>query len=61
MGFYHADPHAGNLFALRGGRIAFVDFGRTASISARNRDASFDMLLAVFDDDPGRRPRPCSR
>jgi ubiquinone biosynthesis protein len=51
MGFYHADPHAGNLFALPDGRVAFVDFGRTASISQRNRDAVFDMLLAVFDDD----------
>ena len=51
LGFYHADPHAGNLFALTDGRIAFVDFGRTASVSRRNRDAVFDMLLAVFDDD----------
>ena len=51
MGFYHADPHAGNLFAMPDGRVAFVDFGRTASISQRNRDAVFDMLLAVFDDD----------
>jgi ubiquinone biosynthesis protein len=52
MGFYHADPHAGNIFALPGGRVAFVDFGRVASISERNRDATFDLLLAVFDDDP---------
>ncbi len=52
MGYYHADPHAGNLFALEEGRIEFVDFGRVATISARNRDAVFDMLLAVFDDDP---------
>ena len=51
IGFYHADPHAGNLFAMRDGRIAFVDFGRTAMVSERNRDAVFDMLLAVFDDD----------
>jgi ubiquinone biosynthesis protein len=52
LGFYHADPHAGNLFALTDGRIAFVDFGRTSTVSRRNRDAVFDMLLAVFDDDP---------
>ena len=51
MGFYHADPHAGNLFAMPDGRVAFVDFGRTASITQRNRDAVFDLLLAVFDDD----------
>ena len=52
LGYYHADPHAGNIFALGDGRIAFVDFGRVATISERNRDATFDMLLAVFDDDP---------
>jgi len=51
LGFYHADPHAGNLFALRDGRIAFVDFGRTATVSEKNRSAVFDMLLAAFDDD----------
>ena len=38
LGFYHADPHAGNLFALPGGRLGFVDFGRVAkSISAHAR------------------------
>ena len=52
LGYYHADPHAGNIFALPGGGIAFVDFGRVAAISERNRDATFDMLLAVFSDDP---------
>lgn len=52
MGYYHADPHAGNIFALEDGSIEFVDFGRVATISERNRDAVFDMLLAVFDDDP---------
>ena len=61
MGYYHADPHAGNIFALAGGRIAFVDFGRVATVSERNRDATFDMLLAVFDDDPPAPPRRCSR
>ncbi|HVP58346.1 MAG TPA: AarF/UbiB family protein [bacterium] len=52
LGFYHADPHAGNLFALPGGRLGFVDFGRVATISERNRDVAFDMLLAMLDDDP---------
>ncbi len=26
-GFFHADPHPGNLFATRDGRMAFIDFG----------------------------------
>lgn len=26
-GFFHADPHAGNLFVMPSGKIAFIDFG----------------------------------
>jgi ubiquinone biosynthesis protein len=52
MGFYHADPHAGNLFSLPDGRVGFVDFGRVANISHQHRQAVFDMLMAVMDDDP---------
>ncbi|MCX5970419.1 MAG: AarF/UbiB family protein, partial [Coprothermobacterota bacterium] len=26
-GFFHTDPHPGNLFALEGNRVAFIDFG----------------------------------
>jgi ubiquinone biosynthesis protein len=52
MGIYHADPHAGNLFSMPDSRVGFVDFGRVASISHQHRQAVFDMLLAVMDDDP---------
>lgn len=51
LGFYHADPHAGNMFWLPDGRLAFVDFGRVATISRRNSEETFDLMLAVFDDD----------
>ncbi len=52
LGFYHADPHPGNLIALPGGQLGFVDFGRVATISERNRKAAFDMVMALLDDDP---------
>lgn len=52
MGFYHADPHAGNLFAMPDGRVGFVDFGRVAAVSEHNRTAVFEFLLTVLDDDP---------
>jgi len=51
LGFYHADPHAGNLFSMPDGRVGFVDFGRCASISRHNRDSVFELLLAILDDD----------
>lgn len=31
-GFFHADPHPGNLFAMPGGRIGFIDCGMTGHI-----------------------------
>ena len=51
LGVYHADPHAGNLFALPDGRVGFVDFGRVATVSRRNREATFDVLMALLEDD----------
>jgi ubiquinone biosynthesis protein len=51
LGTYHADPHAGNLFAMPDGRVGVVDFGRVDSISARHRDRAFDLILAVNDAD----------
>lgn len=42
FGYFHADPHPGNLFALTGktgalGHVAYVDFGMMDSISDRDR------------------------
>ena len=28
-GFFHADPHPGNLLVTRDGRLALIDFGKT--------------------------------
>jgi len=50
-GFYHADPHPGNLFALPDGRVAFTDFGRVGSISQVGREQLSDLLLAIIDND----------
>ena len=32
FGLFHGDPHPGNIFALRDGRIAYVDFGNVAEL-----------------------------
>lgn len=52
FGFYHADPHPGNLIALPDGRLGFVDCGRAGEVSEKNREMCFDMMIAVVDDDP---------
>lgn len=50
-GFFHADPHPGNLFVLEGGRIGFSDFGRVGSVDERMREEFADLLLALMDRD----------
>ena len=52
-GFYHADPHPGNLFALPDGRVGFTDFGRCGTISKVGRDQLADLFMAIIDDDSG--------
>ncbi len=36
-GFFHADPHAGNILAMPDGRVAFIDFGSMGSIYSSDR------------------------
>ena len=50
-GYYHADPHPGNLFALPDGRVGFTDFGRVGMISQIGRDQLADLFLAIVDND----------
>ena len=36
-GLFHADPHPGNIFFLRDGRIALIDFGMVGHLGERRR------------------------
>lgn len=51
IGFFHADPHPGNLFALDGGRIAFIDCGMTGQIDRRTRENLADLVHGVVTND----------
>jgi ubiquinone biosynthesis protein len=48
-GFYHGDPHPGNLFAMADGRVAFTDFGRCGELTDRARELVADLLVAIID------------
>lgn len=50
-GFYHADPHPGNLFAMPDGRVAFADFGRCGTLSEDARNHVADLLVAIIEQD----------
>jgi ubiquinone biosynthesis protein len=51
-GFFHADPHAGNVFVLDDGRVGLLDFGSVGRIDTGLRDALQRLLLAVDRGDP---------
>jgi predicted unusual protein kinase regulating ubiquinone biosynthesis (AarF/ABC1/UbiB family) len=44
-GFFHADPHPGNLLVMDSGRLAFFDFGMTGKITPRLQSL---MITAFF-------------
>lgn len=48
-GLFHADPHPGNLRALPGDHIAFIDFGMVGRIGGRRRDQLLGLLSAIVD------------
>ncbi|MDO9201012.1 MAG: AarF/UbiB family protein, partial [Hydrogenophaga sp.] len=51
-GFFHADPHPGNVFYLAGNRIAFIDFGMVGRLSQRRRDELLNLLLGLVERNP---------
>ena len=44
---FHADVHAGNLFVLRDGRLAFIDFGSVGRISPKTKRALEDLARSL--------------
>jgi ubiquinone biosynthesis protein len=46
-GFFHADPHPGNVFYLPGNRVAFIDFGMAGHLSERRRDELVRLLAGL--------------
>lgn len=44
-GFFHADPHPGNVFILQDNIICFLDFGMMGRLSRQNREDFTDLVL----------------
>ena len=47
-GFFHADPHPGNLLALRDGRIAYLDFGMMGRLSSDTKNGMAGFVIALL-------------
>ncbi len=50
-GFFHADPHPGNLLVMPDGRLAFFDFGMVGRISTQLQAKMIDAFLHVVAKD----------
>lgn len=50
-GFYHADPHPGNILVNRAGEIILLDFGAVAHLSPRFKSALSELIEAVIRND----------
>ena len=47
-GFFHADPHPGNIFVLPDNVICLLDFGMTGSVDRRTREDFSDLAESVL-------------
>lgn len=52
-GFFHADPHPGNLLVKKDGTIAFIDFGMVGHVTDPMKESMFKLALAIYLKDAG--------
>ena len=50
-GFFHADPHPGNILVLPGSRIGLLDFGMVGRIDEGLREDIEDLLISIVNGD----------
>lgn len=50
-GFFHADPHPGNLLAMKDGRLAYLDFGMMSTILPYQRYGLIDAIVHLVNRD----------
>jgi predicted unusual protein kinase regulating ubiquinone biosynthesis (AarF/ABC1/UbiB family) len=51
FGFFHADPHPGNLFALADGRMAFIDFGMMDQLTQHTKETIAGSVVHLINQD----------
>lgn len=51
-GFFHGDPHPGNVFVLTDGRLCFHDFGIVGTLAQDDQENLAELMLSVTAHDP---------
>jgi len=47
-GFFHADPHPGNIFLLPGQHLCFIDCGMTGQLDKKTAEQLIDLVAAII-------------
>ncbi|MEO1373994.1 MAG: AarF/UbiB family protein, partial [Cyanobacteria bacterium J06635_10] len=50
-GFFHADPHPGNLFAMPDGRMGYIDFGMMDQLDETTKETLVDAVVHLINKD----------
>jgi len=50
-GFFHGDPHGGNILVLPDGRMGLIDFGSVGWLSQKAKSSLINMFLALVSED----------
>ncbi len=48
-GFFHADPHPGNLLALKDGRLCYLDFGMMSEVTRESRSGLIQAVVHLVN------------
>jgi predicted unusual protein kinase regulating ubiquinone biosynthesis (AarF/ABC1/UbiB family) len=51
FGFFHADPHPGNLFATTDGQMAYIDFGMMDQLDETTKETLVDAVVHLINKD----------
>ncbi|TYG55585.1 hypothetical protein ES288_D09G285700v1 [Gossypium darwinii] len=51
-GFFHADPHPGNILIYKGSEVALLDYGQVKDLPDQLRLGYANLVLAIADNDP---------
>jgi ubiquinone biosynthesis protein len=51
-GFFHADPHPGNVFYLPDNKLAFIDFGMVGRLTEERREQVVSLLYGMVNQAP---------